>query len=80
MMPKTLTFSGLIIASLLLAALTSLPGCVVSTGPRPAYYERRGYYYRDGVYYREGYYDREHSRYYHDHSWHECLEHDPYCR
>ena len=30
--------------------------------------------------YREGYYDREHHRYYHEHTWHECLENDPYCR
>ena len=24
----------------------------------------------------EGYYDRGHHRYYHDHSWRECREHD----
>jgi hypothetical protein len=29
---------------------------------------------------REGYYDRPHHRYYHDHDWHECHEHDRYCR
>ncbi|HLZ97176.1 MAG TPA: hypothetical protein VKP66_04465 [Steroidobacteraceae bacterium] len=29
---------------------------------------------------REGYYEREHHRYYHEHAWHECLEHDYYCR
>jgi hypothetical protein len=29
---------------------------------------------------REGYYDHEHSRYYHEHQWHECGEHAEYCR
>jgi len=29
---------------------------------------------------REGYYDHEHHRYYHEHTWHECVEHDAYCR
>jgi hypothetical protein len=29
---------------------------------------------------REGYYDHHHHRYYHEHSWHACVEHDPYCR
>ena len=29
---------------------------------------------------REGYYEREHHRYYHEHSWHECHEHDGFCR
>lgn len=33
---------------------------------------------REGGYH-EGYYDRPHHRYYHEHSWHECHEHDPYC-
>lgn len=28
----------------------------------------------------EGYYDRGHHRYYHDHTWHDCHEHDSYCR
>lgn len=28
----------------------------------------------------EGYYDRDHHRYYHDHGWHDCHEHDSYCR
>lgn len=30
--------------------------------------------------YREGYYDRDHNRYYHDREWHECMEHDTYCK
>jgi len=29
---------------------------------------------------RESYYDRDHHRYYHDHSWHDCGEHDDHCR
>ncbi len=29
---------------------------------------------------REGYYDHDHHRYYHEHEWHECVEHDRYCR
>lgn len=28
---------------------------------------------------REGYYDHDHHRYYHEHAWHECAEHDDYC-
>jgi hypothetical protein len=28
----------------------------------------------------EGYYDHDHHRYYHEHAWHECGEHDDhYC-
>lgn len=30
--------------------------------------------------YREGYYDRDHHRYYHERSWHECVERDEHCR
>lgn len=51
-----------------LVALSS--GCII--------HERSGEAREEG--YREGYYDREHNRYYHDHSWHECMEHDAYCR
>ncbi|HEX4241894.1 MAG TPA: hypothetical protein VHZ53_10815 [Steroidobacteraceae bacterium] len=29
---------------------------------------------------REGYYDHDHHRYYHEHTWHECTEHDNFCR
>jgi hypothetical protein len=28
----------------------------------------------------EGYYDRDHHRYYHEHGWHDCGEHNDYCR
>jgi hypothetical protein len=29
---------------------------------------------------REGYYDNDHHRYYHENAWHDCADHDPYCR
>jgi hypothetical protein len=29
---------------------------------------------------REGYYDHDHARYYHEHTWHECGEHNDFCR
>jgi len=29
---------------------------------------------------RNDYYDRDHHRYYHDHGWHECGDHNDYCR
>jgi len=29
---------------------------------------------------REGYWDREHHRWWHEHRWHECDEHEPHCR
>jgi hypothetical protein len=29
---------------------------------------------------REGYYDRDHHRYYHERTWHQCRDHDEYCR
>jgi hypothetical protein len=51
-----------------LVALSS--GCVIhERGPSEAREEG----------YREGYYDRERHRYYHENSWHECMEHDAYC-
>jgi hypothetical protein len=28
---------------------------------------------------REGYYDRDHHRWYHEHRWQECREHDEHC-
>jgi hypothetical protein len=27
----------------------------------------------------EGYYDHDHHRWYHEHSWHDCGEHDAHC-
>jgi hypothetical protein len=27
----------------------------------------------------EGFYDREHHRWYHEHRWQECVEHDAHC-
>jgi hypothetical protein len=29
---------------------------------------------------REGFYDHQHSRYYHEHTWHDCHEGDAFCR
>ena len=28
---------------------------------------------------REGFYDRDHHRWYHEHTWHTCVEHDEHC-
>jgi hypothetical protein len=28
---------------------------------------------------REGYWDRDHARFYHEHAWHDCGEHDDHC-
>jgi hypothetical protein len=28
---------------------------------------------------REGYYDGEHHRYYHEHTWHDCVDRDEHC-
>jgi hypothetical protein len=30
--------------------------------------------------YHEGYYDRDHHRYYHEHAWVDCGDHDDHCR
>ena len=49
-------------------------GCVIHEHE----HERGGSEAREEAY-REGYYDREHHRYYHENSWHECMEHDAYC-
>ncbi len=29
---------------------------------------------------RNDYYDHDHHRYYHEHSWHDCGDHDDHCR
>ncbi len=29
---------------------------------------------------RSDYYDRDHHRYYHEHVWHDCGDHDDHCR
>jgi hypothetical protein len=58
--------------SFLLGSLALSSGCVIHE------HERGGSAAREEAY-REGYYDREHNRYYHEHSWHECMEHDAYC-
>ncbi len=53
-----------VIGSLMLGLAVLSAGCVVAT--------------HDG--YHEGYYDRDHHRYYHEHSWVNCGEHDDHCR
>jgi hypothetical protein len=57
--------------SFILGLLALSSGCVI--------HERGGGSEAREQAYREGYYDREHNRYYHEHTWHECMEHDPYC-
>ena len=29
---------------------------------------------------REGFWDRDHNRWFHEHTWHQCDDHDPHCR
>jgi hypothetical protein len=53
--------------SCLLGMILLGSGCVI---------EPQGYHEA----YHEGYYDRDHHRFYHDHAWHECVEHDEHCR
>ncbi len=54
---------------LTLGLMAVMSGCVVTP---------RGEGYREG--YREGYYDREHHRWWAEHRWHECEEHDVHCQ
>jgi hypothetical protein len=51
-------------ASFLMGLIALATGCIVAEPREP----------------REGYYEREHHRYYREHAWHECHEHDEYCR
>lgn len=64
--------SRVTLGSLILGCLSllSVSACVVRTE-----HDRGGY--NEG--YREGYYDREHHRWWHEHAWHECVEHDEHC-
>ena len=48
----------------LLGLIMLASGCVVA--PRESYHE--------------GYYDRDHNRWYHEHAWRDCGEHDEHCR
>lgn len=54
---------------LLLGLMLFASGCVVHSG---------GSGYAEG--YREGYWDRDHSRYWHENAWHDCVENDIHCR
>ena len=59
----------------LLGLMLFASGCVVEPrGEHDRYYDRGG---EPG----EGYYDHEHHRYYHEHGWRDCREHDDeHCR
>jgi hypothetical protein len=59
-----MTTSILRTCALLTAAAAMFSGCIIAP--------------HDG--YREGYYDRDNHRYYHDHGWHDCGDHDDHCR
>jgi hypothetical protein len=50
--------------ALLLGLMAVMSGC--DNGPRGEH--------------REGEYDRDHHRYFHEHAWHDCVEHDEHCR
>jgi hypothetical protein len=54
--------------SILLGMIVFASACVV-VPPHDGYHDS----------YHEGYYDRDHQRYYHDHSWHDCANHDEHC-
>lgn len=49
--------------SCLLSLIALLAGCVIAPDQGP----------------RDGYYDHPHHRYYHDHRWHDCRDHDDHC-
>lgn len=68
------TTQRIFLHTLLLGLMALMSACVVRDyGDGERYHER-------GEGYREGYYDRDHHRYYHDHQWRECMEHDAFCR
>jgi hypothetical protein len=58
-----MTLSRFAVSSFVLACLGLMSACVVAE--------------RD--HYRDGYYDHEHSRYWHENSWHACGERDEHC-
>lgn len=64
---QSLAKASVLMGLMSLLSLTS--GCVVATHDDG---RREGY--------REGYYDREHNRWYHEHTWHDCSDHDEHCR
>ena len=63
-----MTFNRLALSGVLLALLSLTSACVVRTTDRG---------YSEG--YREGYYDRDHHRWWHEHQWRDCGEHDEHC-
>ena len=50
--------------SCVLSLFAMLAGCIVAPGPGG---------------YREGYYDHAHHRWWHNHAWVDCGDHDPHC-
>jgi hypothetical protein len=70
-----MTLARLALTSLLLTALSLTSGCVVRTHDRVVDHDSDRY--AEG--YREGYYDREHHRWWHEHAWRDCVEHDEHC-
>ena len=62
-----MTLHRIVMSSVLLALMSLSTACVIT--------HREGY--NEG--YREGYYDREHHRWWHEHAWRECIEHDEHC-
>jgi hypothetical protein len=69
-----MTTLSILRGGILLSLIAASTACVVAE-PRDGYREHEG---REA--YREGYYDREHHRYYHEHGWRDCGEHDEHCR
>ena len=63
-----MTLLRIALSGILLSLLSLTSACVIHT--------REGY--NEG--YREGYYDHEHNRWYHNHEWRDCVEHDEHCR
>jgi len=70
---KRLNFIAVPAALMIASAVVALSGCVV--------HDREVVH--DGGYaqgYKEGYYDREHSRWWHDQAWHDCVQNDIHCQ
>jgi hypothetical protein len=61
---RSVVKGALIKGSFLVSLLALASGCVVA--PREGYHE--------------GYWDHEHNRWYHEHGWVDCGEHDVHCR
>lgn len=51
--------------SCLIALIALLAGCIIAPPPGGGYHE--------------GYYDRDHHRWWHNHGWQDCGDHDSHC-